>query len=220
MIPVRWLACGALGVFLLGGTALAQATNEVPAGTQEQEVDEKAWSFSASAYTYIVPDDRVYEQPTIMADRDRLHLEARYNYEGDRTGSLWVGYNISVGEKLALELTPMIGGVLGDTAGVAPGYRFSLGYGKLELASEGEFVFDSRASADSFFYNWSELSVTTLEWLRAGVVIQRTKLYESDFDVQRGVLVGLTYKQVDFSSYVFASDEGRPTLVLGLGLSF
>ena len=53
-------------------------------------------------------------QPTFTADRDWLHLEARYNYEALDTGSAWVGYNFSGGETLAWEFTPMIGGVFGD----------------------------------------------------------------------------------------------------------
>ena len=39
-------------------------------------------------------------QPTITADYGWLHLEARYNYEGLDTGSAWIGYNFSVGDKL------------------------------------------------------------------------------------------------------------------------
>ncbi|HWT79462.1 MAG TPA: hypothetical protein VN648_11745, partial [Candidatus Methylomirabilis sp.] len=45
------------------------------------------WSFSASAYTYFVPDSRDYVQPTVTADRRWLHLEARYNYENLETAS-------------------------------------------------------------------------------------------------------------------------------------
>ena len=47
------------------------------------------WSFSASVYGYLVPDSRDYVQPTFAADRDWLHLEARYNYEDLETGLTW-----------------------------------------------------------------------------------------------------------------------------------
>ena len=98
--------------------------------------------------------------------------------------------------------------------GVAPGYRFSLGYGKLELSSEGEYVFDSRDSADSFFYNWSELSFSPAEWIRAGVVVQRTRLYGEDRDVQRGFLVGFSWKKAYATAYLFNPDLSKPTFVL------
>ena len=90
------------------------------------------------------PTTANYVQPTFTADRGWLHLEARYNYEALDTGSAWVGYNFSGGEKLAWEFTPMIGGVFGDTTGIAPGYKGSLSWWKLELYSEGEYVFDTR----------------------------------------------------------------------------
>src|SRR5262249_44183759 len=94
---------------------LAQST------TQPAQV--ASWSFSAVAYTYIVPHSRSYVQPTITADREWLHLEARYNYEDLETGSLWVGYNFSIGDKISLNITPMFGGVFGKTNGIAPGLR-------------------------------------------------------------------------------------------------
>src|SRR5262245_32864269 len=65
----------------------------------------KDWVFSVSIYTYLAPNDQNYVQPTITADRDWLHLEARYNYEDLVTGSLWVGYNWSVGKELSLSVT-------------------------------------------------------------------------------------------------------------------
>ena len=130
-------------------------------------------------------------QPTFTADRGWLHLEARYNYEALDTGSAWVGYNFSGGEKLAWEFTPMLGGVFGDTTGIAPGYKGSLSWWKLELYSEGEYVFDTGSSSDSFFYNWSELTLAPVEWFRFGLVTQRTRVYKTDRDIQRGAARGL-----------------------------
>ena len=57
-------------------------TNAAPASSSpsrlSEDETEKAWSFSASIYTYIVPDDRDYVQPNVTFDRDWLHLQARY----------------------------------------------------------------------------------------------------------------------------------------------
>jgi hypothetical protein len=224
---VRLRAFIAISAVLSGGHALAQttanatvmtATNHTAAPTNAAV--EKAWSFSASAYTYFVPDSREYVQPTFTADRNRLHLEARYNYEGFDTGSAWVGCNLSAGKKLSLEFTPMLGGVFGEVTGVAPGYKCTLGWRKVELFSEGEYVIDTGNSSASFFYTWSELTLAPVDWFRFGLVVQRTKLYQTDFDVQRGFLIGFSRKQVHFTAYVFNPDASRPTVVLGVGLSF
>ena len=179
-----------------------------------------SWSYSISVFTYLLPDCSVYVQPTITADRRWLHLEARYNYEDLETGSVWVGYNFSVGKKLSLNITPMLGGVLGKTSGIAPGYSTSLGWRWLELYSEGEFVFAIASSTDSFFYNWSEFTVSPTDWLRTGLVMQRTQVYESELDVQRGILVGLSYKRLEVTGYVFNLAVQRPTYALSVRIEF
>ena len=69
-----------------------------------------------------------------------------------------------------LDATPMVGGIFGNTTGVAPGYLFTLSYKKISLYSEGEFVFDTKNSGGNFFYNWNELaySPTDKTVIRAG----------------------------------------------------
>jgi hypothetical protein len=208
-----------LGLLLVTAVARAQdqaATNEAPSIATEPE----KWSFSAAAYAYFVPDSREYVQLGFTADRDWLHLEARYNYEDLETGSIWTGYNFSGGEKLVWEFTPMLGGVFGNTTGIAPGYKGSLSWWKLELYSEGEYVFDTGDSSESFFYNWSELTLAPVDWFRFGVVTQRTRLYETDREIQRGVLAGFSYKAVDLATYVFNPDEGEPTVVVAVAIDF
>jgi hypothetical protein len=178
------------------------------------------WSFSASAYTYLVPDSRDYVQPTITGDRGWLHLEARYNYEDRETASVWVGYNYSVGEKVKLNLTPMAGGVFGNTTGIAPALRASLNWWRLVLYGEGEYVFNTRERADSFFYLWSELTVSPADWVRVGLVAQRTRVYESERDISRGFLVGLNYKKVEVAGHMFNPDLSKPTYVISVRVEF
>jgi hypothetical protein len=181
---------------------------------------ERAWSFSASVYSYLLPDESNYGQPTMTADRGWLHLEGRYNYEDLHTGSAWFGYNFSGEHAVSWEVTPMIGGVFGRTNGIAPGCTASLGWWKLELYSEGEYVFDTGESSDSFFYNWSELTIAPVHWFRAGLVTQRTRVYETDREIQRGLLVGVSYKALTFTTYVFNPDDSKPIVVLGAGITF
>jgi len=212
VIPMLCLTC-------LSAAALAQdATTQ--AATEPGAEEEAGWAFSASAYYFFVPHTHGYVQPTFTADRDWLHLEARYNYEDQNTASVWAGYNFSGGKKLEWEITPMIGGVFGDANGVAPGYKGSLTWGNFELYSEGEYVFDTNESSDSFFYNWSELTYSPTHWFRFGVVAQRTRAYDTDRDIQRGLLVGFTYKRLDFSAYVLNPDESDPVVAIAARLDF
>jgi hypothetical protein len=198
---------------------MAQTTTNPPPSAIEPE-SEKNWSFSAYVYGYIVPEDRDYAQPTLTADYHYLHLEARYNYEDYDTASLWVGANFSGGKELTWEITPMLGGAFGHTSGFAPGYKGTLSWWKLSLYSEGEFLVDTDDTSNSYFYNWSELTISPWDWLRLVLVTQRTRVYKSDRDVQRGLLAGVTYKRVDFTTYVFNPDDSEPLVVIAAGIRF
>jgi hypothetical protein len=180
----------------------------------------KTWAFYANTFGYIAPHNQFYVSPTLLADHNSLHLEARYNYENQRTGSLWAGYNLRAGDKLSFEFTPMVGSVFGRTVGIAPGYQAVLAYRRVELNSQGEYVFDTNERSGSFFYTWSELTYSPAEWIRAGFVMERTKAYKSEFETQPGCLAGVTFKRTDFTVYVFNPGRSEPTVVLSVGVSF
>ena len=197
----------------------APAVGQTTMATEPDEAGDK-WSFSLAALQYFVPDEQPYVQPTLIADHGWLHLEARYNYEELNTTSAWGGYNFAGGEELAWEVTPMVGGVFGDIVGVAPGYKGSLSWRKLHLYSEGEYVFDTGGNSDSFLYNWSELTYSLTDWLRLGIAGQRTRADHADHDYQPGVTIGVSFKHLDLTAYVFNPTESKPTVILGATLTF
>ena len=167
---------------LLAGRMLAQPGPAEPADSSPAS----DWDFSLSTLGYLVPDDLSYGQPTLTADHHWLHLEGRYNYEDQKTGSLWAGYNFNVGHRLVMEASPMAGVVFGNTTGIAPGYELSLTYKRIELSSEAEYVFDTGNSSNSFFYAWDEATYSLADWCHVGLVAQRTRASQTPLDVQRG----------------------------------
>lgn len=205
---------------LVAAETWAQGTGSVVPPEPSEEANGNTWSFAVAGYGYIVPDAQSYFSPTFRADRKWVHLEARYNYEDRKTGSFWLGYNVSFGEKLVFEATPMVGGIFGNTTGVAPGYLFTLSYRKISLYSEGEFVVDTKNSAGNFFYNWNELTYTATDWLRFGLASQRTRAYQTPLDIQRGFFAGFSYRRLDFNTYVFNWGWTDPTVVLAMGFKF
>jgi hypothetical protein len=213
---MRLLAVAVSAVLISANLASAQTKNAPPAVA----ADDKAWSVSLSAYTYILSNDTHYVQPTVSVDWGYLHLEARYNYESLDTGSAWVGVNFGGGKVVEWTLTPMFGGVLGETTGVAPGVKGSLAWRALELSSENEYVIDAGERSDSFFYNWSELTLSPAAWWRFGLVTQRTRVYHSDREVQRGLMAGISVKRADFTAYVFNPDDDNPRVVFAAVLTF
>jgi hypothetical protein len=214
------LATAALVAPLAGQTPPSEPPPPTPVPAAAPATEAPAWSITATANTYRIDSDRDYVQPTLLADRDWLHLEARWNYEDLDTGSAWVGWNLAAGEELRLEITPMLGVVFGETNGVAPGFRGTLAFGQFELYSESEYLIDTDDTSDSFAYTWSELAWSPTDWLRFGVVAQRTRAYETDLDTQRGLLLGLSFARLDLTAYWFNPDESELALVLGVGFAF
>lgn len=197
----RFLFCACL-LTLCTGTARAQT------------------SFNASAYFYAVPNDDNYLQPTIRADADRLHLEARYNYEGKETVSLWGGYLFRRDANIDMAFTPMLGLIAGKTSGVAPGAELWMGWKSVEFYTEGEYVFDNDNSDNSFFYSWSELVVNMpMQW-RVGGAMQRTQTHDQPREFQGGVLVGTTLARVQVTAHVFDLDLDDKTFVLSAAIEF
>lgn len=223
-----WVALSVLAIVLCwasptaAGQTTATSAQRAPSSPPPATEGEAAaqWSFSAAIYFYQVPDDRNYAQPTFAVDRDWLHFEARYNYEDLETGSLWMGYNLGGGEKVTWDFTPMLGGVFGDTSAVAPGYKGSLQWLMFELSSEGEYVFDAKDSSENFFYNWSELTIAPAEWWRIGLVTQRTRIYATDRDIQRGLLVGFAYRELDSAIYLLNPEDSKPLVVVAVTAGF
>lgn len=197
------------------------AINQAPVSvlaTPFQEDAKKAWEASFSIAS-VMPGDQVYLQPTLAMDLNWLHLEARYNYEALDTGSAWVGYNFNFGEKLAITLTPMVGAVFGETSGFAPGYEISAKWWKLEFYKEGEFLIDSVANSGNFYYSWAEFRLVLAEWARVGMVVQRTRLYQTEFDTQRGMMASISIQKLNLNAYLFNPDK-NPFWVFSIRIPF
>ena len=204
------------------------------------EEKDKPWTFSLESLTYLAQHARDYNNPNFTADCDSLHLEARYNYEALKTGSVWLGYNFStlnIGKALKVDATPMLGGVFGDMTGVAPGYwieaTLQATYGNIKASTQGEYFFDAGNNSNDFFYSWSEFSASPsgADWFRVGLVVERTQA-SGNSDVRRGPLIGFKYKRkhdgehkdsdkdVDLTIYWLAPGSREATFVFGVKLDF
>ena len=201
---------------LLFAVAASVLLAAVPAAADDEKTE---WACSLSLWGYDVPESQDYLNPNVTADRGRLHLEVRYQYEAIDTTSVWGGANFHVGEKWTFDSTVMLGGLFGDLDGIAPGYRLSLEHEWFYLASEGEYFISSHGDEDDYLYSWSEVGGYPLHWFRLGLAAQRTRAYQSDLSIQRGAFVGFTYESFDAAAYVF-NPWDDPTYVLALRWDF
>lgn len=188
-------------------------------GQNETAAPEKKWNFSADANFYFIPDD-FFILPIFKADKNKLHLEARYNYEDRETFSGWIGYNYTGGDDFEYTLTPMLGGVVGLSNGVAAGLEITLGFKGFEFYSELENFFDPKTKDNNYFYAWTDLTYAPNDWIWFGLSGQRTRLYQTDIELQKGLMVGAGLKNWELTTYVYNLGFDDPFLLLTLSVGF
>lgn len=221
------LQLGVLAAIVLVTSQMwGQATPGSAAAKKSAASAAPEWDYNLTVDGYIIPDGTSYVDPVFTADHNWIHLEARYNYENLRTGSLWAGYNFSRGDVAAgsnweLDVTPMIGGVFGRTNGIAPGLEVSLKYRKkIEASINNEYVFDTTSKSGNFYYSWPQLTYSPLDWLHVGGVAQHTVPFNGPVKIQRGFLVGFSHGKWEYTTYVFNPGVADTTVALELGVSF
>lgn len=201
--------------------ATATLAQEIaPGGRRASRPERPDWEFAITAYPTQVRNGDDATSAIAAADRGPLHLEARYGYEARDSRSAFVGWTFSGGETVTWELTPLLGGAWGPLRAFVPGFEASLAWGKFDVYLEAEFVRDRRESADSYIYAWSELGFKALEWLRVGVVGQRTRAYGVEREFQRGPFFQVAKGPVTLGAYWFNPGSAGQVTVLSLGVAF
>jgi hypothetical protein len=158
--------------------------------------------------------------PVIRFDHKGLHVEGRYNYEDLHTTSLWVGYNFKGGNKIEYVITPMIGGVFGQSRGIATGFELTFNFGRFELYSETEYMTDTQDAANSFGYTWTDFTYSPRDWWWVGLSAQRTRLYKTELDLQRGMVIGASKGNWEFSGYLYNLGFDDPFGILTVSFGF
>jgi hypothetical protein len=210
----------AVAALLMGAlTCSAQDGKIVTAPSSTTDV--AGWTYSATGMYYSFRGQDDFLAAVATAEKGPLHLEARYNYEAIDSGSLFVGWKFSGGQKITWELTPILGAVFGQKEGIAPGFEASIGYGIVDFYTETEYMRDTEIKEDSFTYSWNELGLTPVEWLRFGIVTQRTMIYKSERDIQRGFFAQVMYHKATLGAYIFNPDDSDNRFtVFSLGAEF
>ena len=196
------------------------AADEVHGGRRATVVEKPSWEFALTAYPTFVRNGDDYTSAIAVADRGPLHLEARYNYEAIGARSAFAGWTFSGGETLKWELTPILGGTWGTMKSFVPGLEASLSWGRLDLYLEAEHVRDRTAGADNYNYMWSEVGFKPVDWLRVGVVAQRTRVYGGERDLQRGPFAQVAWGPVTVGGFWFNPGSQDQVLVASLGVAF
>jgi hypothetical protein len=197
----------------------AQTTTSDTAGDSIHIVS-APWSFEADILYYIFPDASNTATVIGYADHDALHLEARYNYENEKSVSLFGGYRFDFGQQVTCGFTPMLGVLIGPTSGLVPGLEVEIAWKKFDLYSESEYVLDLGDGEGHYFYTWAELAISPIEHLRTGISANRTRLYETQFDLQRGVFVEYSFSRISTGIHYFNPFSSEDFVLATLALTF
>jgi len=108
-----------------------------------------------------------------------------------------------MGETFTAALTPMAGVAFGRTTGIVPALEAELGYGIADLYLESEYLIDLNEKEWSFFYTWLDLGVSPGDLFRVGLSAQRTRLFQTPLELDRGLFVELTPDVGAVSLYAF-----------------
>jgi hypothetical protein len=176
------------------------------------------WNFGVETDFYFT--DPFVFLPIFTADKNKLHLEVRYNYEDLKTVSAWIGYNISGGNEFEYIITPMVGGAAGRTNGIVTGLEFTFSFIGFELYNESEYLFDFKSSENNFFYSWTDFTYSPLDWLWVGLSGQITGVYQTELEIERGVLLGVSYQNFEFTGYYYNAFSDDDFLTLALAAEF
>lgn len=178
------------------------------------------WSYGAEVFYYMFPDQENITNPTAYADYNSLHLLARYNYEDINTASIFGGYRLEGGRKIEYGFTPMLGIVFGNTNGIAPGMEIEITWKKIDFYSETEYVYDFEKKENNFLYTWSELGISPFKNFRTGISANRTRLYQSDLELQRAVFIQYTLWKITAGVHYYNPFTSDNFLIATLSIDF
>src|SRR5215467_12212067 len=109
-------------------------------GQETDSIARPKFEHNVSAFLY-VKDKEYFFSPVYLTNKNKLHLELRYNYEEAQTISGWVGYNFRGSKKIKYFITPMAGFLAGNLRGLSPGIEVDFEYKDFEFNSETEYIF-------------------------------------------------------------------------------
>ncbi len=161
-----------------------------------------------------------YVNPILTVDHNKLHVEARYNYEEYNTASAFAGLNIFLGKSNQFTVTPMAGLAFGKTTGVIPALEIIKTGKAFDFYSESEYFISLKSDYKNFFFNWSELGTNlTDDWI-TGVSLQfeGSPIDKSKWDT--GLYSAYTFKYLTLSAYYFNPVSNKSFAIAGLSINF
>lgn len=166
-------------------------------------------SGSAQVYVQLAEGEDPLPVGIVGVDARSWHFEGRYNYEDVETASVWLGWNLSYGSTVTLDLTPMAALVVGTVNGVAPGVELTLSWKELTFYDEMELVVPFNGDP-SYFVSWSTTTWRFSDVLQPGFTVQRFRVFEGEREVDWGLALASEFGRFSTGVYAFAPFGATP----------
>jgi len=152
-----------------------------------------------------------------IQNRNNWYAEARYNYEAERTFSLYAGKVFSKTAKLSYEIIPILGAVVGEFNGGSAGANITMNTGNLFFSSQSQYTFSTSEKVKNFIYSWSEITYHPGNHVFAGFSIQQTSIFNKySSEVEPGIVAGLTFGNWSLPLYLFNPVSSNRYFVLAI----
>ena len=148
-----------------------------------------------------------------------FYVEARYNYEEQNTGAIYIGKTFSSEDKLSYSITPIVGGVFGKFKGGSAGFNGTAEYHKIYFSTQTQYTFSAQDETINYFFSWSELGYEIRHWVYAGAASQQTNIFKTKGYLEPGVVVGFVFGNWTFPLYAFSPMSDKQYYVFGVNLN-
>ena len=146
------------------------------------------------------------------------YAEVRYNYEAEKTLSVFMGKTFVNTSSFSYCISTMAGVVTGEFNGVALALNAELEYKKLFFSLQSEHTFSIENRNTNFIYCWSDVGYRPFDWLSTGFSIQQTSLCGAKFE--KGFFIRAQWRNWGLPLYVFNPEKAGKYVVLGLNFTW
>lgn len=148
------------------------------------------------------------------------YLEARFNYEDDKTMSLYFGKAYIHDKKVYYEFIPMIGLVYGQMMGISPGFNLKIDYKRFTSSTQCQYTFDLKDKDNSFFWDWSNFYIKINKNIALGCAIQINRSKSGDNFVHYSPALRFEHNSFIFEANAFNFWEKYPLWSFGFEYDF
>jgi hypothetical protein len=167
-------------------------------------------------YNYLSKTEKYLWMPVLHYQSGKgLYAELRYNYEAERTVSVFGGNSFSGGNKVVFNVTPMVGFSSGEFTGFSLATKAEAEWQNVFASTEMQYSMDVTNREHGFYYSWSELGYSLFKNFFAGVSVQQT-LQAGFSETEPGFLAGFNAGNFTMPVYLFNPFESAPYFVLGI----